>query len=441
MIAHPRVHIPAPDGLSYMRYQIDGALYASTRCNSINGDDPGLGKTVTAMALANYLDLTPVLIVVPAGVRLQWRTEFMRWRVGNHPVDVVHSCDTWPTGAQNVVIGYDSLHKFRSELRARTWALVIFDEGHYLKNRATRRTREALGYRRPGYDGHIPPIPARKTLFLTGTPIENQPTDAWSMLHHCDPDTWARHSAWARHFNGSPDRWGGYHVENSRNLAELRGSLKPVMIRHTKAQVLPQLPRIRTVSVVLDSDGLTDIVRRESELASLDPGVGTPEFVAMSSLRRELGLAKAPFVAAHLQRYVDAGISVVCFAQHLGVIDAIHEALGVNCVVVTGATSPRRREFNKNAFIGGRVPVFLGQLRACGTGVDGLQHRSSNVVHAELDWVHSRHTQGAARLHRIGQTRGVLEEFLVFDQSFDAQMVDKLIAKKFVTDSLMKGAL
>ena len=73
--------LAVPNGLAYHPFQAAGIAYAAARKNTLIGDQPGLGKTIQAIGLANHTGARNVLVICPASVRLQWRKEILKWSV------------------------------------------------------------------------------------------------------------------------------------------------------------------------------------------------------------------------------------------------------------------------------------------------------------------------------------------------------------------------
>ena len=429
----PLLHRIVPDGRSLMPYQAKGVGWLALKRNSILADEMGLGKTVQVCALINMLGLTPSLIVCPASLKLQWARELSAW-CPQLTVELVNPKVAFPTNADVVIINYDILHKFRHELRLRPWPLLVFDEAHYLKNRGTRRTREAFGGGRPGTSKHVSQIPSGKMLLLTGTPLSNRPRELWALLHRIDPDEWPRFHPWAMQFcDAHRDRFG-WDYDGASNLPELRESLVPVMLRRTKADVLPDLPEKRHVTLAIDPSGHESLIRREIELHDLVEGPHSPDISEMAAVRHELGLAKIPFIVEHLQSYADAGVPVVCFCHHLEVLHGVRDGFP-GAMGIEGASTAINRQRAVDRFQASECNILLGQIQAAGVGLN-LQ-RSSNVVFGEMDWVPGVLDQASDRCHRIGTTRGVLVEYLCFDRSFDARMADKIVTKRRVIDAVL----
>ena len=118
---------PCPPGKEFLPYQQAGINYVLGRDNSIIGDEPGLGKTIQAIGVANALDARRVLIVCPASIRLGWQREIHSWstlhRVSTNPI-LTGSHGVSPF-ANYVIVSYDllrndSIHK---TLRSAEWDL------------------------------------------------------------------------------------------------------------------------------------------------------------------------------------------------------------------------------------------------------------------------------------------------------------------------------
>jgi len=128
-----------------------------------------------------------VLIICPASLRLNWRREAERWLT--RPMTIGIANKTFPETAI-VIINYDILRKHREAVRSRTWDLLVADECHYLKNPKTIRTIETLGKWNRDPQLALSPIPARRRVYLTGTPIVNRPIELWPILHSTGRPEW-----------------------------------------------------------------------------------------------------------------------------------------------------------------------------------------------------------------------------------------------------------
>ena len=138
-----------------------------------------------------------------------------------------------------LIVNYDRLTRFIRELSACVYDLCVLDECHYTKSLEAKRTTAALG------------IKARRRMALSGTPILNRPIEIYPVLSWLSPREWPETGRFqfAQRYCGARLNQFGWDVSGASNLAELSHRLRStVMIRRTKAQVLPQLPtKLRAV--------------------------------------------------------------------------------------------------------------------------------------------------------------------------------------------------
>lgn len=456
--------IPAPEGLEYMPFQRAGIAYAVRRESTLIGDEMGLGKTIQALGVINATpDAAKVLVICPASLRLNWKQEAAKWLVRNMRVGVVDP-KTPPNGVDDVVIiNYDILGKHQAFLHSRTWDFLIVDEAHALKNPKAKRTRLVLG----NWKDKLEPIPAKRKLFLTGTPILNRPIEIQPVLGAIHED-YAHFFRFARRYCGAHRSQWGWDFSGASNLGELQEGLRSkCMVRRLKADVLTELPAKRRSVIEIPANGksrlidaelkamqkheaMLDELRVAVELAkaSDDPAEyedavqrlkegAQASFVEISELRKKTAVAKAPLVAAHVKDATDAGHKVVVFAHHHEVIDLLFDELSAAGVVkLDGRDDMDARNNAVNRFQNDdTVRVFIGGIHAAGVGL--TLTASSHVVFAELDWVPGNVCQAEDRCHRIGQQDQVLIQHLVLEGSIDAQMAKTLLGKQAVIDKAL----
>jgi len=446
---------PAPEGLSYLPYQLAGIEWMHHRDATLLGDQMGLGKSVQVVGLMNLEDPSSTLVICPASLKINWEREINRWTT-RHPVTHVVSGNCWKNHSDVVIINYDILKRHREAIRDREWDLLVVDECHYMQNRTAQRTKEIMGSR--GNSG----IEAGKKVFLTGTPIVNRPIELWPVLRTLDPYGWPGYWEYAKRYcDAQPVRRGRksfWDVKGSSNLDELQARLRAsCMIRRLKEDVLTELPpKQRQVVEMTDSaskkvlqkaqrlimeklfgevpEVLTDAQYRRLIKAMADPG--TPDFTELSRIRRETGDAKVPLVVEHLREAIDSSGKVVCFCHHKGVVASLAEEFGDACVTVTGDTALMRRQENVDRFqADGDCRLFIGNIQAAGVGL--TLTAASHVVFAELDWVPGNVTQAEDRCHRIGQDESVLVQHLVLEGSLDAVMAKTIVAKQEILDKAL----
>jgi SNF2 family DNA or RNA helicase len=382
-------------------FQIEGANFLKNNYHALLADEMGLGKTVTALAAVELLGLKKVLVVCPASVRSNWWQEAEECGVGiSHVISY--------NGATSGVFAGCAVG---------SWDAIILDEAHFLKTPESKRTQAIFGN-----NGGL----ARKAGYkwcLTGTPVLNRPRELYPILKCLHNDGIAPYNTWdkfAQRFCGAFFDGRGINTKGASHIEELRSRLEGFMMRRTKAEVLPQLPP-RIVShpaIELSSKELSPILELESEIGDREAYLSpTHEDYAqlgdMARLLKVTGISKIQKVAAFVEDILETENKVVIFARHRDVIAGLEEALKkFNPVHYHGGMNDEQKRSAVNRFVDDKsCSVFIGQIQAAGTGINGLQKVCSNIVFAELDWVPGTMAQAIDRCHRIGQEASVVNVY------------------------------
>ena len=458
------VDIPAPDGLAYLPYQRAGIAYALGRESTLIGDEMGLGKTIQAIGVINVSpNARHVLVVCPAGLKLNWARELQKWLTRPLTVEVANG--TFP-GSDVVIINYDILAKWRSAIDGREWDLLVVDEVHYAKNQKAQRTRALFGFEdRRDPSKNQAPIQAKRRLLLTGTPIVNRPIELWPVVQACDPQGLGRSFfSYAQRYCAAYNDGYGWNFSGASNLEELQTKLRAkFMVRRMKADVLKELPEKRRQVVVIPPNGAADAVRSENRhyekfeanTRALRKTIGEVEkdsaayrdavlrlrslrkvsFEEMAKLQHRTAVLKIPHVIEHLRDALESEDKVVLFCHHHDVAQAVLEAFP-GAAFVTGSVAPSARLAEVDRFQNSTdCHLFIGTIHAAGVGL--TLTAAQVAVFAELDWVPGNISQAEDRLHRIGQAGSVLIQHLVFDGSLDSRMAKIIIEKQGVISAAM----
>jgi SWI/SNF-related matrix-associated actin-dependent regulator 1 of chromatin subfamily A len=146
----------------------------------------------------------------------------------------------------------------------------------------------------------------------------------------------------------------------------------------------------------------------------------------IAEVRRLMGIALAPQIAEYAADFLDGSEEKLCiFAWHLEVLDIFENELSrFGTVRIDGRKSANARQKAVDDFVGNdKVRVFIGNLQAAGTGLDGLQKVCSRCYLAEPDWVPAQNEQAVSRLDRIGQTEIVSAEIFVAPGSISEKIL------------------
>jgi SWI/SNF-related matrix-associated actin-dependent regulator 1 of chromatin subfamily A len=459
------VEIPAPAGETYLRYQKVGVAFAARRSNTLIADEMGLGKTVMAIGLANMGLGARMLVVCPASLRLNWRCELERWLIARRRITLIETGkDAWPLRPDVVVINYDLLGEYRTELRSLIWDLLVIDECHFIKSADAKRTVEVVGRLDEETGERLVPIPAKRRVLMTGTPILNRPLELWPIVHFLDPETWSDRSSFSRRYcagfrDGVPRDTGSRHKDFAgvSHLDELQDRLRStIMIRRLKADVLKELPPKRRQIIVIPPNGCAkyleaerqaqvchEVALREARAAvelakALDDEVACKNavdrlrdasraaFEEIARVRHGTAVAKVPYVVEHLRAV--SGKCVV-FCHHYDVVDDIKAELGDAAVVADGRVPTAERQAAVDRFqTDPACQYFIGSIRAVGVGI--TLTAASHVVFAELDWTPGAMSQAEDRLHRVRQRNSVLVQHVVLDGSIDARLARTIVARQ-----------
>jgi superfamily II DNA or RNA helicase len=424
-------------------YQQDGfgwlAFLWEHRLGGILADDMGLGKTLQCLALVSHARQRdpagdPFLIVAPASVVANWAAEAARFTPDLTVVTVSgttarsgRGLSELSAGADVVVTSYTLLRIDFAAYAELGWSGLLLDEAQQAKNRQSKIYQCA---RR---------LTAPVKIAITGTPLENNLMELWSLLSITAPGL----------FPG-PDRFREYYARpverqgDTERLAQLRRRIRPLVLRRTKEQVAADLPpkQEQILEVELHPQHRkvyqTRLQRERQKVLGLIDDMTTNRFAVFRSLTllRQLSLhaglvddnhaalasAKIDALLAQLHEVAGGGHRALVFSQFTGFLGKVRERLeaeGVPYCYLDGSTRDRAAVVRR--FKGGTAPVFLISLKAGGFGL--------NLAEADycflLDpwWNPAIEAQAVDRAHRIGQVRNV--------------MVYRLIAKNTIEEKVM----
>jgi SWI/SNF-related matrix-associated actin-dependent regulator 1 of chromatin subfamily A len=449
---------PLPPGESLLPFQRAGVAYALAEENALIGDPMGLGKSIQAVAIANAIEARRILILCPANALFQWRDYLKRWLVPlkkpNTTFIIAGSGYGVHPTARSVICSYDRTRgQVGKRLLEHEWDLLILDEAHYLRNHDAARTRAVLG----AYGAKAKQEPgiisrAKRIVALTGTYLPNRPREGYTLGRALDWESlsFMSEEAFEARFNPRteiilpPKKGSSVHRviyrEEVGRLAELNARFRSgFMVRRAKELALPQMPP-KTYSVVSVSNKETRRIVAAERLVDIDPEkleTVPPDKVGhVAALRREMGTAMVPLVVEYVAGLLESEDEpLTLFAFHRDVVTALTERLAsFNPVVVTGSDSAASRHRATKTFqTDAQCRLFIGQLQAAGTAIDGLQVRCRTAIFAEPSWVPGENEQCVDRLHRLGQERAVNAVFLVADGSWNERIIKRAVSKLRVT--------
>lgn len=216
------------------------------KLNGILADEMGLGKTIQTIALLAHLACVrgnwgPHLIVVPSSVMLNWEMEFKKWCPGFKIMTYYGSQKerklkrigwTKPNAFHVCITSYKLVIQDHQSFRRKKWKYLILDEAQNIKNFKSQRWQLLLNFS------------TEQRLLLTGTPLQNNMMELWSLMHFLMPNFFESHRAFEELF--SKPMTGmveGNVAYNETIIIKLHKVLRPFLLRRLKSEVEKQMPK------------------------------------------------------------------------------------------------------------------------------------------------------------------------------------------------------
>ena len=404
-------------------------------------DDMGLGKTVQILALLLHrAKLGPTLVVAPTSVCSNWCEEAHRFTPDLNPVefrDAERQDAVESAGPGDLVICSYGLLVTNRELLAKVrWANLVLDESQAIKNHSTQRFKAAVS------------LQADFRIAATGTPVENDLGELWSLFRFLNPGLLGAQRTFASRFGSDPARRGA-----------LKDLIAPFLLRRTKENVLPDLPAKTDITLKVELSREERLFYESVRLNALErlEGAEEPAFVGilaeLTRLRRacchpSLLDPNTRVTSSKLERFKElitdlheAGHRVLVFSQfvdHLSILRREVEKLGLSYRYLDGSTTAKARKRAVKEFQEGFGDLFLISLKAGGTGLNLTQ--ANYVIHMDPWWNPATEDQASDRAHRIGQDKPVTVYRLIGADTVEEKILRLHDEKRELVDNLLSGA-
>lgn len=464
-------------------YQVEGVKWMAFNFKAgrgcILGDEMGLGKTAQALALINHClrvrSGLPVLIVVPLSTIVNWEREAKRWipeaylvpHVGKQAGrDFAREHDWYfppsedpsaPRGmkADVVLTTYETITADRSSFSKVKWSTIVVDEAHRLK-----RVGGKLG-------NDLGSLSVERVCLLTGTPLQNNTTELWSLLNFVD----------AKHFSNSEDfeaAFGG--MAKAAQVERLQKVLGPYILRRLKQDVEQKLPPRSETLVECELAPLQKKCYRalfERNFSFLRQGCDSKEnFGNFANVMMEVRkCCQHPFLLDGVEAAIapeganvatlvssagklqlldkllphlkEGGHRGLIFSQMTRVLDVLEDycrARGHTYVRLDGSITGKARQEAIDQYCkkDSEIFLFLLSTRAGGQGINLVE--ADTVIMFDSDWNPQNDAQALARAHRIGQTRTVQVYRLVMRATYEKEMFTRASMKLGLEQAIFGNA-
>lgn len=467
--------LPSPPTLNatLRPYQLEGFnwlhfLYTHG-LGGVLADDMGLGKTVQTLALICQVkaeteqavvgsEKQPFLVVAPTSVVGNWASESMKFAPGLKVVTVSETfaksgldSASFFAGADIVITSYALFRIDFAEYGNQPFAGLILDEAQFVKNHQSKAYQCARKLNAPF------------KLAVTGTPMENNLMELWTLLSIVAPGLFPSPKRFAEFYQRPIEKNG-----NSQLLSKLRARVKPLMLRRTKEQVIKDLPAKQEQILEVELNPRhqkvyqTHLQRERAKILGLLDDVNKNRFTIFQSLTllRQLSLdvtlvdesqagvrsSKLDVLFEQLEDVVKEGHRALIFSQFTGFLGKVRERLiaeGIDFTYLDGST--RNRAAVVDEFKTGTAPLFLISLKAGGFGLNLTE--ADYVFILDPWWNPASEAQAVDRTHRIGQKKNVMVYRLVAKDTIEEKVMalkakkSQLFSDVMSGDSLSGGAL
>lgn len=421
-------------------------------------DDMGLGKTVQTLALLLKdwnVTRAPVILICPTSVTGNWLREAARFApklpvMLHHGTDRMRGQDFVKAVKKSalVVSSYALLHREIETLQKVKWKGAILDEAQNIKNSETKQARAARS------------LDAAFRIALTGTPVENNVGDLWSIMEFLNPGLLGTRSSFRQRFF--------IPIQTLRDPAaieRLKRLTTPFILRRLKTDksVISDLPEKNEMKVYCtltkEQASLYRAVTDEVERALKSATGMARKGLVLATLTKLKQICNHPAqflgdgseaarrsgklnrLTEMLAEAVESGDGSLIFTQftEMGTLLKRHleENLGREVLFLHGGTPRKRRDVMVDAFQRpDGPPLFLLSLKAGGTGLNLT--RASHVFHFDRWWNPAVENQATDRAFRIGQTRNVQVHKFLCGGTVE-ERIDEMIEGKSALASSVVG--
>lgn len=416
-------------------------------------DDMGLGKTVQLLCFLEKLRSrnkgARALLIVPASLLGNWQKEAERFTPGM-PLQILHgmSPDMITAGLHSAsaflnITTYGMVAR-NAAFSEQHWDCVILDEAQAIKNPLARQTRA------------VKEIPADYRIAMTGTPIENDMTNLWSLFDYLNKGLLGTSKEFSR--------YAGKLCDDAEGYGKLRSLVSPFILRRVKSdrRIISDLPdKLETVDYIALSKKQTVLYRRQVD--TLAKAIEETDGIK----RRGMVLAtitKLKQICNHPDQYLglstyDAAESgkfgmlktlcetiyekrerVLVFTQYREIAGYLENYLATifhrSGLLIDGSVTPSERTRLVEQFDGERyVPFMILTVKAGGTGLNLTA--ANHVIHFDRWWNPAVENQATDRAFRIGQKKNVVVHKFVCSGTIEEKIDTIINSKKELAENVI----
>lgn len=417
----------------------------------ILADEMGLGKTIQVLSL--LLDNKDreggtSLVVCPASLVYNWLSEVKRFTpelkaaaVAGSQKERAQVISAWEEN-DILITSYDLLKRDIDLYEDKVFAFEILDEAQYIKTYTTANAKSCKAIR------------AKGRFALTGTPIENNLSELWSIFDFLMPGFLYRYEEFKDEFETRIVK-----EEDQQVMERLKNMIAPFILRRKKADVLSDLPdKIEeTIKVKMEEKQRrlydSQVLKISNIVGEDETGYERNKIAVLAELMKlrqiccEPSLiyddfdgesAKSLACMEMVRNAIEEGHKILLFSQFTSMLEIIEEDLkkeGIRYYKIEGKTKKEDRLAYVEAFNEDDVPLFLISLKAGGTGLNLTG--ADIVIHYDPWWNLAAQNQATDRAHRIGQKKVVTVYKIIAQDTIEEKIVDLQEKKMQLADSIL----
>ena len=436
---------------------------------AVVADPMGSRKTGTVLAWAAQWPVARLLVIAPKAVHGHWAREAAKF----HPRAIVQVgkgskakrlkaiMDVAGPYPQLYITTYESMKADQAHLLAAKFGAVVFDEGHKLKGRTTQVALSANEFAKA----------CEHCIIVTGTPVVNHASELWQYLHMMAPDVYTvrgvrRFWLWAEehfvielaHYRNARFPVKVIHGFRQGHEEIVRNQISPWFIQRSYEEMFPGEAWIVEPEHVEIEVELSAAERKVYDnLVTHKWGiVGDTEVMTQNALDLKTRLTQISSDWGTLDESLALGTKseatvelvldllereerVVVFVKYKATMRRLTTALRHKGVVTdwySGDESPTEHDECVQRFASGKTDVIVGTLDAMSEGVDGLQHKCSNVIFLDRYWTSTKNEQAVGRLRRSGQVQVVNVYHVFAKDTVDATITAACLRKQNVINMI-----
>ena len=441
-------------------YQKDGVKWLNTiyKCDlgGILADEMGLGKSLQTITFIKQIlkekPLAKIIIVVPTALVYNWEKEFAKFAP---QLKYVAVSDTVAKRQEifankdkyNIFItSYGLIRNDKDEYEDMNFELCVVDEAQNIKNYQATMTRE------------IKKIKAKCKIALTGTPVENNVTELWSIFDFIMPGYLNSVVKFREKYNIKDVDEKGLEVLNN-----LSNQIKPFILRRKKSDVVKSLPKKIENKIYIDLPDKQKMLymkvlkdtKKEMDEMIRDGGFEKSRMKILQLLMKLRQICIDPSVMYEnytgdrikideLLRVVKESIEnnhkILIFSSFKRVLDNVKELFAKNNItyyMIDGSVKSKDRMDMVEKFNSDDTNCFLITLKSGGTGLNLTG--ADTVIHLDIWWNPQVENQATDRAHRIGQTKTVSVIKLVTKGTIEERIIELQDKKKILSENLIEG--